>query len=238
MEVFDQIVTWIHVLAGIAALFMAPAAMLTRKGGQAHRRYGRIYYWGMVIIFVTAVILLVFLRWNLFLMTISVVSFYQAWTGYRALSRKTPGLVSRMDWLVAVGSGIFGLLLIINAALVLLNALPAALMPAPEVRVLTGALSMIFGFITVQVAWKDIQIFRLHPQDKQWWWYHHMSNMGGSYIAAVTAFLVQNGTRFLPAEIAWILWLLPMAIGVPAFVYWEARYRGQFSSQKRAARLS
>jgi uncharacterized membrane protein len=233
MEAVDQIVTWVHVVAGIIALFMAPAAMLTRKGGRAHRRWGKIYFWSMLIIFVTAVILLVLLRWNLFLMTISVVSFYQAWSGYRVLSHKQPGQVKPLDWIVAVGSGLFGVLLVINAALILLNVLPENLMPPAEVRVLTGGLSLLFGAITAQVAWKDIQIFRQHPIEKQWWWYHHMSNMGGSYIAAVTAFLVQNGTRFLPAEISWILWILPMIIGVPSFLYWERRYRQQFNTQAK-----
>lgn len=235
MDALEQIVIVIHVFAGIIALGVAPLAMLTRKGANAHRGWGKVYYWSMAIIFVTAVIILVFFRWNLFLMTISVVSFYQAWTAYRVLFRKTPGQVRRIDWIFAIGSGLFGGLLIINAALVLLNALPETLMPPAETRTLTAILSFIFGLITFQVAWKDTRIFLQHPEDPRWWWYHHMSNMGGSYIAAVTAFLVQNGTRFLPMEIAWVFWILPMVIGVPAFIYWEAHYRRKFqaSAQRR-----
>jgi hypothetical protein len=32
---------WIHILAGPLALIVAPGAMLTVKGGRAHRRWGR-----------------------------------------------------------------------------------------------------------------------------------------------------------------------------------------------------
>ena len=43
----------------------------------------------------------------------------------------------------------------------------------------------------------------------------HISRMMGSYIAAVTAFLVVN----LQFEPAWVLWLLPTALLTPVLIY-------------------
>ena len=74
-------------------------------------------------------------------------------------------------------------------------------------------------------------MFRNPPKaDKMWWWYHHMDAMLGSYIAAITAFTVQSGISLAPTwDTAWILWLLPAAIGVPLVNKWIKRYKGKFN---------
>ena len=79
----------IHISAGMLALGLAPVAMLTVKGGQAHRRWGKIYFWAMAVVASTAVILALW-RPQIFLALLAVFSFYMAFTGYRALSRKRP----------------------------------------------------------------------------------------------------------------------------------------------------
>ncbi len=78
-----------HVAAGFIALVMAPLAMITQKGGRQHRRWGRIYFWAMFVIFVSALVL-VYFRPNFFLFMISILSFYGAFSGYRAIYRKHP----------------------------------------------------------------------------------------------------------------------------------------------------
>jgi uncharacterized membrane protein len=55
-----------HVGAGFTALVVAPVAMLTRKGSGVHKRWGRVYFWAMLAIFVTALLLLLY-RPNFFL---------------------------------------------------------------------------------------------------------------------------------------------------------------------------
>jgi uncharacterized membrane protein len=49
-----RVALWIHILAGTVALFVAPGALLTVKGGLAHRRWGKIYFWAMTVVAVTA----------------------------------------------------------------------------------------------------------------------------------------------------------------------------------------
>ena len=99
----ETLLLFTHVGAGITALVVAPVAMLTQKGGAAHRRWGRVYFWAMFVIFVSALALLV-VRPNVFLFIISILSFYGAFSGVRSLRRKHPERGERaalLDWLGA-----------------------------------------------------------------------------------------------------------------------------------------
>ena len=89
MEPLIATLRWIHIAAGMLALGLAPAAMLTVKGGRAHRRWGKTYFWAIAVVASTAVVLGLF-RPQIFLVLLAVFSFYQAFSGYRALSRKRP----------------------------------------------------------------------------------------------------------------------------------------------------
>lgn len=60
-----------------------------------------------------------------------------------------------------------------------------------------GGLSILFGVFTGLAARKDILFFWKGNRDaKNWWLYQHMGSMGGSFIAAITAFAEQNGNLF------------------------------------------
>ena len=50
----------LHVLAGVTGFFVAPAAMLTVKGGLWHRRWGQIYFWSMTFAAISAILLSTF----------------------------------------------------------------------------------------------------------------------------------------------------------------------------------
>src|SRR5215470_2617202 len=97
MDAFMPTLRWIHIAAGMLALFVAPGAMATVKGGPAHRRWGKIYFWAMATVAVTALALAAW-RPNYFLLMVAVFSFYLAFSGYRALYRKRPDGVGALDW--------------------------------------------------------------------------------------------------------------------------------------------
>ena len=68
------------------------------------------------------------------------------------------------------------------------------------------------------------------------WPRHHGIGMGGSYIALLTGFYVDNG-RFLPLWNHlphWIYWLLPSLVGVP-FI-WRALHRFTQSTSDKPIR--
>jgi hypothetical protein len=210
-----RIVLSIHISFGAIALFVAPAAMLTHKGGLWHRRWGKIFFWAITGVAITAVVMSL-IRSGLFFLLVALFSFYLALTGYRVLYRKTPQQGPRKaDWTAAstmvVGSLVllgYGLYLMLNSTF--------------------GMVAIVFGVIGLLFGMSDIRGFRHRPADKMAWWYSHMTRMLAAYIATVTAFSVVN-FRFLPPVARW-LWAT--VVGSVGIVIWTRYYRERFSGRR------
>lgn len=220
------ILVWLHVAGALATLATGPIAMLTRKGGKNHRLAGKIFFWAMFDIFVTAIALL-FNRFTIFLLIITVFSFYGALTGYRALYRKKGKAdVTLLDRGAAVVTLVAGVTFLIWGAAVLFGLFPS--FPAAY-----GGLGLGFGYIITGMARQDLVSFRGAPFNKRWWWYYHMDRMCGAYIATVTALMVQTVSPRL-GDIGWVTWIAPALIGVPLVNYWIYRYRVRFGDVETA----
>jgi hypothetical protein len=212
----------LHIAAGTVALFVAPAAMLTVKGGRAHRRWGKIYFWSMALVATTAVVLSLW-RPRIFLTLLAVFSFYQAFAGYRVLRRKRPARGDGpgvIDWAAALAT------FAASAALVVLG----LLRPGPSWE-RVGIVPVVFGALGMVLAGIDLRKFVRPPADERAWWFAHMGGMLGSYIAAVSAFSVVN-FGFLPIAVRW-LW--PTIVGTPLIALWIAYYRGRFGRWRASA---
>ena len=223
METAIRLTLWVHILAGTVALIVAPIALMTVKGGPTHRRWGKVYFWAMAVVAVTAVVV-AYWRSIMFLMLTAVFSFYAALSGYRVLYRKRPELGQRattFDWISAV------LTLLASSALVVMG----ILRPSPTWQRL-GVVAIVLGIVGLFLAVRDILTFVRPPTDRNAWWYHHMTSMIASYIAVVTAFSVVNFS-FLPLTAKW-LW--PTIIGTPAIFIWVTYYKTRFNRRKPAAR--
>jgi hypothetical protein len=208
----------LHMAAGVAALVVAPLAMVTVKGGPAHRRWGAVYYWAMAVVAATAVVLAVW-RPNPFLALVAVFSFYFAFRGRRVLGHKRPEhgeAPAALDWVAAISTAIA------SGALVLLGVVQPTAAWAE-----LGRVAVVFGALGLLLAGLDVRRFRRPPADPNAWWFTHMTGMLGSYLATVSAFSVVNFT-FLPTTLRW-LW--PTVIGTPLIALWVAYYK-----RRRAAR--
>lgn len=226
ISVLELPAVFVHVAAGFVALVMAPIAMRTRKGGPQHRRWGKVYFWAMFVIFLTA-LALVYFRPNFFLFMVAFLSFYGAFSGYRALFRKRAGQVRWLDWLGAAIALVAGVLF---AGWGLLGAVGLIDPLFPRVF---SFIAIGFGFFLGSDAWRDIRSFRQHPANGSWWWTYHIERMSGSYVAAVTAFAVQNLSRLLPPELVWIPWVLPALIGLPLIARTVRAYHKKLNSPAR-----
>ena len=78
----------------------AVSAVVSSKGKKVHIIAGRTYFWGMIIIFLTAIPLSI-VSGNVFLFLIAIFSFYLAYAGMR-FARNRTGIANIFDW-VAVG---------------------------------------------------------------------------------------------------------------------------------------
>lgn len=207
----------IHSAFGAAALIIAPLAMLTVKGGLWHRRWGRIYFWAMAGVALSAVVLC-WLRSGLFLFLVAVFSFYLALTGYTVLRRKKPDdRANPLDWCAAVAVAL------VSGGLIMTGALAAD--PGQRwVRLTFGCIGLLLGLIDIR------SFFRPSTRDRAWW-FAHMTRFLAAYVATVTAFSVVN-FKFLPYF--W-RWLWPTLIGTVGITVWRLYYARKFAKQRTAA---
>ncbi|MCU0435037.1 MAG: hypothetical protein MUC87_16385 [Bacteroidia bacterium] len=214
METFHRILVFVHVIAGFTALCTGLMAMLTAKGGREHRSAGKIYFWAMAVsCFTAAVAGVLFQKWFFFFL--AFISFESAARGYRILYRKqlkekqAPDI---RDWL-----------------LVIVNALMSAGLVGWGVRIVLaggafGFVAMVFGALGIFVSYDYYRTFHRKSPDPKHWLRMHIRGMAVSYIAATTAFLVNNDAwlKFIPPV---LLWLLPTIIGVPVMLRVMRKYK-------------
>ncbi len=194
-----------HVFCGGTVLSLGLIQMFNRKGGKSHIILGKVYVGAMWWICLSALSIISFYRFSAFLMVIAVLTFHASFVGVRVLKRKKIGSEKWYDWFVSIATGIFGVGLIGYGTHAYFS------LEQPILAFLSG----FFGFFTFKNGIDDILFFRRkNVDDKFWWLQQHISAMGGSYIAAVTAFAVQNPNLFMPeSSPQWLLWILPGVIG-------------------------
>lgn len=208
METFLELNRWLHILAGFVGFFVAPVALAVRKGGPAHRLWGRVFFWAMLVAGTTAIVAAAF-KGITFLLLTGVFSLYLAQFGYRSLSHKRMGIDEKpalYDWTVVV----LGLLLFAAT-------LAFGLLNRPFNPVL-----VVFGGIGLLITGRQLRTFlRPGPWPAGQWLRNHMSGFVGSYIAAVSAFSATS-LKFIafPLNFLW-----PTLVLVPVLLWMQRRYR-------------
>lgn len=205
-----------HIVCGASVLILGLIQMFNRKGSKNHLMLGKIYVGAMWWICLSALAIISFYRFSAFLMVISVMTFYSSFVGVRVLRRRIPGSEKWYDWAVAIITGMFGAGLIIYGVYAM-----------NMEKSILGILCIMFGSFTSYNALQDLHFFTKKEVDsKQWWLLQHISAMGGSYIAAVTAFAVQNPEIFVPnSSYQWLLWLAPGIVGAPIIGRIKRKYK-------------
>ena len=227
-----RLVLWLHIAFGFAAFAIAPVALVTRKGGAAHRRWGRAYFWAMSGVAATALVLSAVLP-ILFLALVAIFSFYAAFAAYRVLYLKDLASGGRPKTIDCAA----GLVTLIGSlTLGVLGILAPSLMGIGVVRVAGRPVSVVavaFGIVGVALAVLTMRHFVRRPREKMFWWYAHMQGMLASYVAAWSAFSAVNLTRvFGPV---WWVWLWPTLLGTPAIVIWITYYKLKFNRRTATA---
>lgn len=219
---------YIHIISGFLALFCGAIAILTKKGKGIHVLVGRIFFWAMILVAVSALYLSV-VNVIPFLFLIAILSFYLTWTGYKAIHWKNKKLPSAIYWFDTITMhlvGLFGILMIALSVLTFLD------IHVNDVISSLRIVLMIFGIGTVIFTLEDLASFYGKSSPSKFiWMYSHIGRMLGSYIATFTAFLVVNG-QFFPSPL--IAWLGPTVVGTPLIFYWIRVYRKKLEPKKSA----
>jgi uncharacterized membrane protein len=200
MQTFLKFALYLHIFAGFTALVTGLVPMISKKGGEAHIFWGKVHYWSMFIVAITAIIRFQMKLNLIFLSGIAVFSFYNTFTGVRLIRRKENPKPEIIDWFGCILMIIysFGMLFFSYLALQMNNSFYTTLFA-------------IFGLFMFVLAFEDLRVFigkKLIDNDvpvpTRYWFQNHISRMGGSYIATVTAFLVVNNPPQIPGLVVWI----------------------------------
>ncbi len=198
----------IHIIAGFTALAAAFAAIVSKTLDSAHRWHvysGRIYFGGMVIIFLTAIPMSL-LHPSPFLFLIALLSFYLALNGWR-LAKNRRGTPHPLDW------GRAGIMLGAAVAMVLLGGY--MLLRGDS----NGIIIIVFGLLGGKFSVSDLKALRTGGLTGKARIAQHVTMMLGGTIATVTAFVVTNFT----VQPAFVLWLAPTVVLTPVIVWWNRR---------------
>jgi hypothetical protein len=89
LSVIHKINISVHIVAGSSALIVGLIAIVAAKGKKLHRLTGRLFLQLMAVVILTGLIGVFVFGRNTFLLVITVLSGYQAFSGYRAMKLKS-----------------------------------------------------------------------------------------------------------------------------------------------------
>jgi uncharacterized membrane protein len=189
----------VHVIFGSAALLLGMGALLSAKGGSVHRRLGRWFLYTMGVVLATAVAGLLVFNFRAFLAVVTLLSFYDAFSGIRALQLRG-GRPRSLDRVVSV----LGLLAPVAFVMLMRR------LHRPWAPVLT------YSILGALLAWSLYDLARnVLPKDwlQRVWRQEHLAKMSAAYIAMTSAFA---GTVF-PTYLPWSA-IAPSVAGIVAIV--------------------
>ena len=197
-----------HIFAGCTSLIAAVFAVVSSKGKKAHILAGRAYFWGMAVIFLTAIPMSI-VNSNLFNFLVAIFSFYLAYAGIR-FARNRTGIANKFDW-AAVGLMVLsGIGMWCLATVYFMN---------NNTQYITLA---VFGFIAITLGYLDFRSYRNKSAIGKQRISRHLINMLAGTIAVITAVLVTN----VNIEPVFILWILPTIIISPLIFWWNRKILG------------
>lgn len=213
METIFTILLIIHIIAGSIGLLTGTINIIKKKGDKVHKNVGKFFFYSMLINGFAGFIMSLIHR-NDFLLIVAVFSIYMVATGQRFLSLKQLHKEQKpkvIDWVLTYTMLVFAFLFITYGSYLLIN------------KVNFGIVLLVFAVVSCLMAIKDIKVYKGNIKEKNYWLLLHIQRMVGSYIAALTAFIVVNN-HFLPGIVGW---LLPTVIFTPLIVKWTKQYRVQ-----------
>ncbi len=201
-----SILLTLHIATGSLALLTGTVNMFRQKGGEKHRKMGRLYVRCMMATGVSALVMAQ-LKPNPFLFIVGVFTIYLVGTANRYIqpAPKEPLLI---DWVYTLGMFVFATIFMIWGAHSILH------------QESMGWVMLTFGGIGWYSVYKDFINYKGRNPERKHRLFTHIGRMIGGYTATLTAVLVVNGDR-IPVDVPeFVLWLSPTLVLTPLSVYW------------------
>jgi hypothetical protein len=169
----------IHVTSGTAALLLGLVSLISKKGGKVHKKSGLIFLVLIAIVILTALMGVFAFGANGFLIALTMLSGYQAFSGYRVLKLKSnkPKTLDILVALLTLSSGLYFLYYFDSIGMIW----------SPIIIYSTvGALFTI-------IAYDFLRYLIKAERYKKIWLYEHIYKMIAAFTALLAAFI---GTVF------------------------------------------
>lgn len=213
MESVIKILLVLHIAAGTVSLISGLFAIILRNKVKWHRHAGLIYFWGMSVVFVTAVVIST-AHSNVFLFCVAFFTYYSCLTAYRSLRLKKLHLDQKptlFDWSIEVFFGLMHIAFVFFSGYLFFSGNHSF-----------AIISLVFGLLGLRGNQVTLARFRKKLVYRNYWLLAHIGGMLGSYIGAVTAFVVNNAARIPVPDV--LLWLGPAGFLVPLIAFEIKKY--------------
>jgi hypothetical protein len=219
-EIIRSFTKPLHVLIGAIILLSGLLQMILPKHGKRHRVLGQIYFWSMVVSFLTAFPSSIVDK-NYFLAIVGLFSIYLSFTGGRFAMLKGTQPLSIFDRVGLLFFFFNSLLMAAFAVFLLVKG-----------NLSGGIIVAVFAFIFCSGTFRDVYyVFLVKKPELMYggmkWFFNHIGRIIGSYIAAITAFLV----NVQPFGSHVVNWLLPTLLGSFVIARYLRRYKAKFSTE-------
>lgn len=203
MNTAQDINILIHIIFGTLGIVIGVIPYITKKGGEKHRLYGKVFIGIMCIVIITAINGVIFFRDRPLLTIITLLSSYTTYSGLRVIKTKSNGF-SKIDFMV--------MLLVLSLAIFYILKLQNGnvIWPKPLVYGFSSYILMITTFDIIRFL-----IPRLITYSK-FWVYEHTYKMTGSFTALISAGAAtvfaghEPYNQIIPGIFCSILWLLSL----------------------------
>lgn len=213
MTILFKLFLILHIIGGSLGLLTGMLNILRNKGDKNHKLIGKIFYVSMLTAGISSLVL-AYLHPNYFLFMVGVFTLYMVASGQRYLKHKQQDKLGskRIDWAITILMSFAGLLFVGIGILTITKSN------------LFGLVLVTFGSLGLLFVRQDFKNYKNKSTIKNYWLIGHLQRMTGSFIAALTAFLVVNA-KYFPDQIpSFLYWLLPTIILTPLITKWSEKY--------------
>lgn len=190
---------FIHVLSGMVALLLGLIALLSVKGGKVHKTSGKYFLGFMTIVILSGLIGVFIFGRNTFLLVITILSGYVAFSGYRIVKFKTND-PKKYDIIIALLS-----LIVLGYYLYYMKSIGMIWSPI-VIYSTVGALIfiVIYDFLRYLIPKKSYKKYRI-------WIYEHIYKMTSAFAALLSAFTgtvleeYQPHSQYIPSALGMLI---------------------------------
>ncbi|GAB4454354.1 MAG: hypothetical protein OHK0036_17820 [Bacteroidia bacterium] len=213
MDTLFNVFLILHIVGGSLGLLTGMMNILQKKGNKTHKLIGKIFYFSMLTAGISS-LALACLHPNYFLFMVGVFTLYMVSSGQLYLKHKQHNSLDtkRIEWTITILMLLSGLLFVGIGFLTLMKSN------------LFGLVFITFGTLGLVFVRQGFRNYKDKATIKNYWLIGHLQRMTGSFIAALTAFLVVNA-KYFPDQIpGFAYWLLPTVILTPLIIKWSRQY--------------